>query len=111
MDDRQGLKITTRLGKSTLLSMIKKVVFDEQGMPLRLDTVDPRAYVLHKTFVSQKTDRRPAKRRRDEQHVRVVATLIARELTHFSESAAISRLFSESLLRENGPDPGHRSGR
>lgn len=174
MDDRQSLKITAKLGKRTLLSLIKKtdktfkrltdspyefaavnskgyrvelitqgarepiqpsefnrllqagdlrpigidslkwhiaspryseVVFDEQGMPLKIDTVDPRAFVLHKVYVSKKADRRPAKRRRDEQHARIVAMLIARELKHLPESPAIAKLFPEALVRQAPYDP------
>ena len=69
------------------------IVFDLQGMPLRVATVDPRAFVLHKWFVSQQPDREPIKRIRDEDQARLVATMIQNELTDLPVSRAISRIF------------------
>ncbi len=77
-----------------------EVVFDQQGMPLRLETVDPRAFVLHKWYVSQRDDRNPAKRRRDEAHARAVAIVIASELRHLPAAPAIGKLFPATLIRQ-----------
>jgi len=169
MDDRQGLKIATRLKKRTLLSLVKdtdktfkrlssspnefaavtesgyrvefvtqggrdimrpgefakllqaddlrpiaidslkwylaspqysEVVFDEQGMPLRVETVDPRVFVLHKWYVSQQNDRRPVKRRRDEAQAKTVADVVVNELGHLPAAKAVGKLFPDSLIRD-----------
>lgn len=76
------------------------VVFDMQGMPLRVATVDPRAFVLHKWFVSQQPDREPMKRIRDENQARLVATMIRNELTDLPVTRAISRIFPHVLQVE-----------
>lgn len=73
------------------------VVFDEQGMPLRVATVDPRAFVLHKWFVSRQPDREPMKRIRDENQARLVVTMIRNELTDLPLTRAISRIFPRTL--------------
>ena len=75
------------------------VVFDEKGMPLRLSTVDPRAFVLHKWHVSQQPDREPLKRHRDEAQARLVATLLRDELRELSATQAVERAFPH-LLRQ-----------
>ncbi|QOR39015.1 hypothetical protein HNO52_11175 [Billgrantia diversa] len=74
-------------------------VFDERGMPLRLSTVDPRAFVLHKWHVSQQPDREPVKRYRDEAQARLVATLLRDELRELSTTRAVERAFPH-LVRQ-----------
>ena len=41
------------------------VVIGEDGIPLRCWSVDPRAFALHKVWVSERSDREPVKRARD----------------------------------------------
>lgn len=73
------------------------VVFDDRGMPLRLTTVDPRAFVLHKWHVSQQPDREPMKRHRDEAQARLVANLLHRELRELPTTQAVERAFPHLL--------------
>ncbi|MCE8018941.1 hypothetical protein HOP51_02235 [Halomonas sp. MCCC 1A11036] len=75
------------------------IVFDERGMPLRLSTVDPRAFVLHKWHVSQQPDREPMKRHRDEAQARLIATLLRDELRALSTTQAVERAFPH-LIRQ-----------
>jgi hypothetical protein len=81
-----------------------RVVFDLQGMPLRIESVDPRAFVLHKWHVSQRQDREPAKRRRDEAQARLVASVIAGELPHLGQVSAIRKLFPTALVHSSPLD-------
>ncbi|SEK41475.1 hypothetical protein SAMN04488129_10264 [Halomonas daqiaonensis] len=73
------------------------IVFDERGMPLRLTTVDPRAFVLHKWYVSHRRDREPMKRYRDEAQARLVAALLSNELRDLPITRAIRRIFPSTL--------------
>ncbi|WP_299314418.1 GSU2403 family nucleotidyltransferase fold protein [uncultured Halomonas sp.] len=73
------------------------VVFDERGMPLRLSTVDPRAFVLHKWYVSQRADREPLKRYRDEAQARLVAGLLHLEMRDLPTTRAVARAFPHLL--------------
>lgn len=52
-----------------------EVVIGEDGLPLYLSCVDPRAYAAHKLWVSQREDRSPKHRPRDEAQARLVAAL------------------------------------
>ncbi len=51
------------------------VVIGEDGRPLRMWAPDPRAFALHKLWLSEREDRRPLSRRRDREQARVVAHL------------------------------------
>lgn len=75
------------------------IVFDERGMPLRLPTIDPRAFVLHKWHISQQPDREPLKRHRDEAQARLVATLLRDELRELATTRAVERAFPH-LVRQ-----------
>lgn len=76
------------------------VVFDERGMPLRLSTVDPRAFVLHKWYVSQRADREPLKRHRDEAQARLVASLLHHEIRDLPTTRAVARAFPHLLHQD-----------
>ena len=79
------------------------IVFDERGMPLRLTSVDPRAFVLHKWYVSQQADREPIKRYRDEAQAHLVATLLRDELRELPTTSAVERAFPH-LVRQSAND-------
>jgi len=76
------------------------VVFDQRGMPLRVDTLDPRAFALHKHFVSKRDDRSPAKRGRDAVQADIVAELLLRELRHLPGGAAIAQAFPAQVASD-----------
>jgi hypothetical protein len=73
-DDMQAVSIE---GLAWLVNAPKMeaVVFDERGLPLRMVTVDPRVFALHKAWLSQRADREPVKRRRDAIQATLAATL------------------------------------
>ena len=52
---------------------VNGVVIGADGLPLRCWSVDPRAFALHKAWVSQRIDRDPLRRARDLAHAREVA--------------------------------------
>ncbi len=58
------------------------VAIDERGMPLRLAVPDPRAFAIHKLWVSERPDRSALKRQRDREQAQAVGQIVARHLTH-----------------------------
>ena len=58
------------------------IAIDERGGPLRMITVDPRAFAAHKLWVSRQPARDPLKRVRDEAQARALAKLVATRLEH-----------------------------
>jgi hypothetical protein len=55
-----------------------EVAFDDRGEPVRLVTIDPRAWAVHKHWLSHRIDRPVVKRRRDAEQARIAAELTAR---------------------------------
>ncbi|MFT5431751.1 MAG: hypothetical protein ACI9OJ_002449 [Myxococcota bacterium] len=58
----------------------EEIAIAEDGYPVRLVSPDPRAFALHKLWLSAKDDRDPAKRPRDVQQADMVAQLCTRYL-------------------------------
>ena len=50
---------------------VNGIVIAEDGMPLRCWSVDPRAFALHKVWLSERPDREPLKRGRDQRKLRM----------------------------------------
>ena len=63
---------------------IDTILLDEKGFPLRMATPDPRAFALHKLWLSERRDRDPLKAFRDLQQARAVAQLVATYLPALS---------------------------
>jgi hypothetical protein len=61
---------------------VQQIAIDERGYPVPLSAPDPRAFALHKLWVSQRPDRDPGKARRDIAQARAVAGLVSRYLPH-----------------------------
>jgi hypothetical protein len=55
---------------------VEAVAIDERGFPVRLVTVDPRVFALHKAWLSNRENREPLKAKRDREQAEA-ATLIA----------------------------------
>jgi len=60
------------------------VAIDERGGPLRLVTPDPRAFVIHKLWLSGLANRPPVQRQRDRAQAQTMAQLVAQHLIHLS---------------------------
>ena len=56
------------------------VVIGEDGIPLRFWSVDPRAFALHKLWLSARSDREPVKRARDRAQALAAARIAMRYL-------------------------------
>jgi hypothetical protein len=78
-DDLEGVAI---LGLSWLVNSPKldAVAIDERGYPLRLAVIDPRAFALHKAWLSAREGRDPLKTPRDREQAKVVAEIATRYL-------------------------------
>jgi hypothetical protein len=56
------------------------IALDERGYPVRIEAVDPRAFALHKAWVSSLPEREPLKRNRDYDQAVAVARIAERYL-------------------------------
>lgn len=64
------------------------VAIDEKGYPVKIVAPDPRVWAAHKLWVSQRSDRDPVKKRRDEDQAGVVAEIVKTHLPHLMFDAS-----------------------
>lgn len=57
------------------------VAIDDDGFPVRLVTVDPRVFALHKLWLAAREDRDPLKKKRDSEQAKAVAKLATKYLS------------------------------
>ena len=82
-DDLQAIEIE---GLQWLMNSprAEAVVLDERGYPVRVCCPDPRAFAVHKLWLSKRPDRDAAKKRRDAAQASLLAQLIVIHLPHLS---------------------------
>jgi hypothetical protein len=73
----------------------EQIVVGDDGIPLWLSCPDPRAFALHKYWVSRRDDREPLKRRRDAEQARAVASVAVQYLRLGFDAKVLSALPAE----------------
>jgi hypothetical protein len=78
-DDLRGVEI---LGLNWLLNSPRcdAVAIDDRGYPVRMAVIDPRAFALHKLWLSVRQDRERLKATRDIEQARVAAAIAVQYL-------------------------------
>jgi hypothetical protein len=82
-----------------------QVVIARDGTAVNLAAPDPRAFALHKLYLSRQEDRQEAQRRRDLSQAVAVADLVLRYLPQYYFFSADLRLFPEEIIRRAGKSP------
>jgi hypothetical protein len=78
-EDLQGAAI---FGLGWLINSPKMdvIAIDERGYPVRMVVIDPRAFALHKAWISEREDREPVKAKRDFEQAQAAAVIATRYL-------------------------------
>jgi len=99
-DDLEGAAI---FGLDWLINSPKfeAIVIDERGYPARMNVIDPRAFALHKAWLSSRFDRDPLKAGRDLEQARFAAAIATHYLRRSFESPDLAALPTE--LRQLTP--------
>ncbi len=79
------------------------IAIDARGFPLRMLVPDPRAFAVHKLWLSRQPRRAPLKRRRDHEQAITVAALTARYLPHLPFEFEALRSFPKTLVEDARP--------
>lgn len=89
-------------GLQWLLSSPKytTVAVDENGLPAPFRVTDPRAFAIHKFWLSQRPEREPIKKPRDAAQARAVAQLVNETLPHLPFEAEHLRFFPRQVLQQ-----------
>jgi hypothetical protein len=80
---------------------VEAIAVDEKGYPVRLVVIDPRAFALHKAWVSNRPDREPLKAMRDLEQARVAGAIATQYLKKTFDAVDLAALPSE--LRDIAP--------
>ena len=85
---------------SWLLSAPKfeQIAIGFDDIPVRMVTPDPRAYALHKFWVSKQKDRDPRKKGRDREQAIAVAQLVMKHLPYLEFSKKDMQMFPAEVL-------------
>ena len=87
---------------------IESIAIASNGMPVRLRVPDPRAFAVHKAWLSGQLDREPVKKARDLAQSRMVYALTEAHLPlypfepqymRYFPKAVLSRLLDADLIR------------
>ncbi|MBJ7532944.1 nucleotidyltransferase domain-containing protein [Rhodomicrobium vannielii ATCC 17100] len=81
---------------------VEETVIGSTGMPLLMSCIDPRAFALHKLWVSRRDDRAPTQRPRDSAQAVAIAALVLTYLQRPFEGSELSALPKE--LRNLAPE-------
>ncbi len=90
--------------------LFEAIAIDERGAPLRIASPDPRAFAIHKLWLSSLPNRAPLKRQRDRAQAEAVAQLVALHLTNlsyeYSDLTGLPKELFEKARPMFVPNPG-----
>ncbi len=74
------------------------IAIDTRGFPLRIVAPDPRAFAVHKHWLSKRSDRRLDKKMRDAQQAKCVAQMVARHMPHLEFDSDVLKSFPRDVV-------------
>lgn len=77
---------------------LKQVVIGDDGYPAAMSCPDPRAFALHKIWLSEQPDRDPLKKNRDRHQALAVAYLVTRYLPQYRFTSPELRMFPKEVF-------------
>ncbi len=79
---------------------ISQIVMGDDGYPARLVVPDPRAFALHKLWLSTKQDRDPIKKPRDYEQAIATFQLVLQFLPQYPFKTSALRMFPEHVVKK-----------
>jgi len=74
---------------------LEAVAMDEDGWPVPMRVPDPRAFAMHKVWLSRLPEREPIKKPRDLEQAQAVAKLVQAEMPHLSFETTLTSLHGD----------------
>jgi hypothetical protein len=78
----------------------EQIVIGEDGFPAVMVVPDPRAFAVHKLWLSNQIDREAAKKKRDRSQALAVCKLILRYMPEFEIKKKDLRMFPEAVIAD-----------
>lgn len=79
---------------------MQQMVIGEDGYPAMLAVPDPRAFALHKLWLSDQPDREPIKKNRDRDQAEAIIELINRYLPQYPFRNSELKMFPEAVIQK-----------
>ena len=76
------------------------IVIAANGMPIRLRVPDPRAFIVHKAWLSHQTNRQPVKKQRDMQQAELVFQALREYLPNYPIQPEHLRYLPKQLVQD-----------
>ena len=80
---------------------ITQTVIGEDGLPAQLVVPDPRAFAIHKLWLSKRIDREPIKKKRDRDQAITVFRLVNQYLPQYPFDSNDLKMFPKKVIEEN----------
>ena len=77
---------------------IEQMAIDSKGWPLNMSVPDPRAFAIHKLWLSERPGRGPVKARRDRAQALAVASLVINEMKHLPFDGRSLRMMPRDVV-------------
>jgi len=77
-----------------------QVVIGDDGYPSEMAVPDPRAFALHKFWLSGQKDREPVKKQRDRDQAMSVVRLVIQHLPQYAFKRADLKMFPKQVVKE-----------
>jgi hypothetical protein len=77
-----------------------QVVIGEDGYPVTMVAPDPRAFAIHKLWLSGQPDREPVKKRRDENQGLAIALLVIKYMPQYKFETSELRMFPKDVVHD-----------
>jgi len=86
----------------------KQVVIGDDGYPAAMVCPDPRAFALHKIWLSEQPDREPIKKKRDRHQALAAAYLVNGYLPQFKFAAPELKMFPKAVFEMAAKEISHQ---
>ena len=96
------LKATEIRSVQWLISSPKfsQVIIGDDGYPASMVVPDPRAFSIHKVWLSEQPDREPVKKKRDEDQGLAIACLVVKYLPQYRFETSELRMFPKDVVQK-----------
>ena len=77
-----------------------QVIIGDDGYPVSIVVPDPRAFSIHKVWLSEQTDREPVKKKRDDDQGLAIALLVIQYMPQYKFESSSLRMFPKEIVQK-----------
>ncbi len=93
-----SLAVDGKIKKEEAAKRIAQAVIGQDGFPVRMVVPDPRAFAIHKLWLSEQEDREPGKKARDRKQALSAARVVRQYLPQYRFVSSELKMFPKDLV-------------